>query len=251
MLDELNITSPNISQQLEVFAPNCELGVIANAECAALIWEAISAEMKLQLANVYQAAFAGPPWFEVGKCQGCGNFSSEKDIFCPICANAVVEAYPTDQLIEEYFPTMLAQYTPGLIVLATDESGTIVGFSIGGYTSLEDLILNKYQSEQILDSIVSQTGLSPGMNLFYDNETAISPEMQGMGFGKQLSMARIIGLNQLGFQLACGRTVNENWLGLKKVQYNNQGYRFSYFVPEGETYEANGVPRYFYLARKD
>lgn len=211
----------------------------------------LSPEIQFQMAEAYRAAFAGDPWEEKYICPSCGRYL--KNSFCPKCqVSSSQEAYPINELLNDYFPEMLSAFVPGMLGIAI-ESSQVAGFTTGGFTVLENLIYNKYVSEnpkRILNSISSSANISPNELVFYDNETCILPSLQGQGLGKVLSLARIKAALKMRAEIICGRTINVPWLGLKERQLTQARYNFTYLVPDGESYQVDGMPRYFYLAIK-
>lgn len=215
------------------------------------ILKAINTNDKLQMAQIYQEAFAGPPWFEVFQCSSCGNFAKEA-ISCSYCGkNSFSEAYPIQTLINEYFPEMLASYAPGVLIFAKDEKQEIQGFTTGGAIKLSDLIAKKYKGNPaILRSIVAHTGVNPNETVFYENETCISPNKQKKGMGGDLNFQRIAEAANQGYKYICGRTVNLPWINLKKRQFDELGYDCVSFFPDGDDYNVDGQRRYFFMATK-
>jgi hypothetical protein len=63
-------------------------------------------EIGPELAATYKIAFAGPPWNEVSRCinAGCSvsYLAEEAGCNCQCCGKPTVEAYSTDQLIENW-----------------------------------------------------------------------------------------------------------------------------------------------------
>ena len=235
----------------EIIRPNLVSYTFNTPEEAALVWAGLTADEQLQMADVYQKAFGGDPWYEVGACQQCGNFTSSMSI-CQSCSStSISEAYPTEDLVGSYFPNdMLQAYLPGMFTMAKVE-GRVVGFSTGGFVTLGELIDRKYSGNQlILSSIMQETGVSEQDVLFYDNETCVDNSYQGLGIGKLLGEERRMLATELGADLICGRTVNLPWLSLKNRDLNAAGFDFLAFVPDGDNYQINGLLRNFYLAFK-
>jgi hypothetical protein len=222
-----------------------------SVQVAKKIFKSINAPDKMQMAQIYQEAFAGPPWFEVYQCSNCGNFAKEATI-CGYCSkSSFSEAYPIQTLINEYFPEMLASYAPGVLIFAKNEMNEIQGFTTGGAIKLADLIAKKYKgSPVILQSIVTQTGVNPNETVFYENETCISPKKQKKGMGGDLNFQRIAEAANQRYEHICGRTVNLPWINLKKKQFNELGYDCVSFFPDGDDYNVDGQRRYFFMATK-
>lgn len=207
--------------------------------------------IRSQMAQTYKDAFGGYPWFEVFQCSKCGNYSPE-DSNCTYCGGVdFSEAYPIQDLVNNYFPEMVMSYTPGVLILAENHEGDLEGFSTGGGIALGHLIEKKYGGNKtILNSILSQTDLSPDSVVFYENETCISPNSQKRGMGGNLNLERLLSAKEQGFQFICGRTVNQPWLRLKQRQMDELGYDFISFIPEGDDYTIEGQRRYFFLGIK-
>lgn len=207
--------------------------------------------LKLDMAEVYKLAFGGKPWYERYLCKGTDECGFLKDAFCPKCQSdkTVTEAYPTEWLVKEYFEEMLSTFVPGILgILQLGEETP--GFTTGGFSTLNTLISKKYgkRAETVLASIARMADVKPETLVFYDNETCINPLNQGQGLGPKLSEYRISEAISLGAEVVCGRTINATWLKTKERQFREKGFDFIYFVPEGDTYEVNGNPRYFYIA---
>lgn len=212
------------------------------------IYGGFSMAVKLTMADIYREAFGGYPWFERYLCALCGRFLKTTE--CDLCKQTTTqEAYPVKTLIEEDFPEMMSSFVPGMLGLVFDDR-KLIGYTTGGFIDLDELIEKKYKSNTIYYSVIEQFGLNGQEDVFYDNETCIYPQIQQRGVGTKLSYTRIkvaIGMNA---DLICGRSINKPWLNIKESQFTAEGYNFSRFVPNGDTYEVDGNPRYFYLAQK-
>lgn len=238
----------------EIEAPGAEIISLdfKTPKEAAEAYLSLPQSLKADMAEIYRAAFGGAPWYEKYKCEGTPECGFLQEPFCPVCKNdkAVSEAYPKDWLINTYFGEMLTDFIPGILgILKQDERA--VGFTTGGFCRLNELVFKKYgtKAQKIRDSITSRLALEAESVVFYDNETCILPEKQGQGLGPKLSEYRIGQSLALGAELICGRTINHTWLATKGEQFKRRGLEFNFFVPDGDTYEVNGNPRYFYLAR--
>lgn len=214
------------------------------------VYQGLDADVQMQMADIYRAAFGGYPWYEKFRCLSCGQYTASED-GCPRCGSSdMCEAYPRDELMADYFPQMVGEFTPGLLMLATAPQGELVGFSTGGFTTPADLVDIKYGGNRdILRSITTQGRLIAGDPMFYDNETCIWPDLQKRGVGKQLSQDRIKAAISMDAAYICGRSVNLKWLALKERQLTAAGYDFTCFTPDGDTYEVEGIARRFYIAR--
>ncbi len=213
-------------------------------------YTSLSDEQRLGMAKVYQEAFGGYPWFESFRCNKCDEFTKTDGVCAHCGGDSFSEAYPLDWLVSEYFPHMMTQYTPGVLVVL-EEGTDVIGFTTGGATTLGELIEDKYKGKpDILDSIISQTGVSPESVVFYENETCVTSSLQQKGSGRKLNLARVSAAHEMGFPLVCGRTINQPWINLKQKQFTQFGYDFLSFNPEGDTYEVDGVRRQFFMATK-
>lgn len=229
-----------------------ETFIYTGKESAIQTWRGIPRPMKSAMAKVYQAAFGGEPWKEKWRCPNCGGYLQDKN--CSKCnLKTRFKAYTLRELIKTDLPSMLVTFAPGMLALAR-VSDQIAGFTTGGLVGLKTLISKKYASEDpqlIFDSIATRFNLTASDQVFYDNETCVRPELQGQKIGNQLSQTRIEAAVSLNANLICGRTINMPWLKLKEKQLTQAGYTFAYQVPEGDTYQVDGKPRYFYIAKKD
>lgn len=229
---------------------NTKIYLYESPKDALITYASIPERLKTEMADVYREAFGGSPWFEKYKCGDCGNFAAGNEC-CPNCQSQNMgEAYPKKELTEKYFPQMLQEFTPGLLIIASNQSGKIVGFTTGGAITLSELIQKKYKGNPtILRSITDTTGIGQEDIVFYDNETCISPDAQQKGIGTTLSRERIALADQIGFPI-CGRTINRPWLQVKNRQLGQLGYQVQSFIPTGDNYQVEGNSRTFYLAKK-
>ena len=212
---------------------------------ANLVYASLGVDRQLDLANIYRSAFAGPPWYERFRCIRCGSFQAFAG-GCTKCGSEVGEAYPTDELVKDYFPQMLSQYSPGVLILLAK-----VGFATGGMIELDRLIDLKYGgNKELLESIIEKAAIGPRQRVFYDNEACVLPNAQKSGVGKKLSLARVEAAIGLGADVVTGRTINQPWLAVKRRQWEEKGFSFSAFVPSGDDYEVAGAKRYFFVAKK-
>lgn len=206
-------------------------------------------KQKAGMATVYQKAFGGYPWYEVFKCDQCEEFSKTQEQ-CVHCGGShFSEAYPLQELVNDYFPHMMSGYAPGVTIILEDNA-EVIGFTTGGGIALGQLAKDKYKDNtEILNSIIQRTGVNPEDRVFYENETCISASLQQKGAGGRLNYERVKAANEMGFDLICGRTINQPWLKLKERQLAEFGYDFVSFNPDGDTYEVDGVRRQFFMAR--
>ena len=214
------------------------------------LYKSFEPELKGQMAEVYRQAFAGAPWFEKFRCNDCNRFFAT-DSCCPECQGLNVrEAYPTKDLIDNYFPKTLAEFTPGVLATAS-QNGSVIGFVIGGEITLEKLINKKYGgNSMIMESIVNNFSVRPESVLFYNNEFCVLPEKQNQGTGTSLASAQLADVLKLEPEFVTGRTINRSLLNISKNGLKSAGYDFSYFVPNGDDFQVNGTPRFFYLGKR-
>lgn len=222
-----------------------------NAGQALEAYQTLSDEQKLAMAGVYQEAFGGSPWYEVFKCNSCEEFARTNDACSHCGGNSFSEAYPIGWLVSDYFPHMVSQYTPGVLV-TLESDGKMIGFTTGGAITLGQLIEDKYKGKpEILASIIERTGVSPDEVVFYENETCIIASLQQRGSGGKLNLARVGAASKMEFPLVCGRTINQPWINLKERQLAGYGYDFVSFNPDGDLYEVDGVRRQFFMAARN
>lgn len=251
MQDSINSLEGSITTAIEESVPGTFAYFFTQADQVEDWLKCQPAEDMEQMARIYQAAFGGAPWFEVGQCSACGTFANTVGIPCSECSNITTEAYPTRFLIEEYFPKMLQGYLPGVLVFAYNEDGQIVGWTSGGFCQLDELVSRKYSGrETTIESLCKTGNLSPQDWIFYDNETCVLPDVQKGGFGRKLGESRLIAAASVGAETIIGRSINLPWLANKSQILNNENYSFVMTIPSGDTYQVNGVPRTAYIARK-
>ena len=218
-------------------------------EAAASWWRRTPNNDKIQMAQTYRDAFAGPPWREVGQCPKCGIFTSELGS-CSKCSTQVAEAYPTKDLRNIYFPNTLRTFIPGMVAIAKTKE-QIIGFTLGGFRQLDRLIKDKYPpvcSTEVLKITCDYFGLSPRLPVWYDNETCVRPGYQGLGVGARLNSARINSALELGDPdlTIIGRSINRKWLDVKQRQLSDAGLTYREFTP-ADTYDP---ARTLYVARR-
>ncbi len=218
---------------------------------ALAVYSSFSNQDKDDMADTYQEAFGNYPWYERYKCPKCGDFL--KDAFCPKCkVVSKKEAYPKSELISKDFPEMLTTYVPGMISLAR-QNLEVVSFTTGGFARLDNLISKKYKQQnpvKIKKSIADFFDVNLRTEAFYDNETCVKVNLQRSGIGTELSQTRIDQAIALGAVAICGRSINKKWLDVKEFQFLAAGFSFARLVPNGDKYQVDGKPRYFYLAQK-
>ncbi len=221
-----------------------------NGEQALEAYVSLTEKQRSEMAVVYQEAFGGYPWYEVFKCNGCEEFV-RTDVACSHCGgNSFSEAYPIEWLMNEYFPHMVSQYVPGVLI-TLEHGGRMIGFTTGGAIKLGQLIEDKYKGKpEILASIIGNTRVSPTDEVFYENETCISESSQQRGLGGKLNLARVRAASDMGSSLVCGRTINKPWIKLKQRQLAEHGYDFVSFIPDGDSYEVAGLRRHFFMASR-
>ncbi len=222
-------------------------------EMADSTYASLPSQMKDQMAGVYQQAFAEKPWNEKYRCVTCGAMGSDDVCRTPECANeGFDEAYPKQELIDDYFPNrMMKKFLPGILINAYDGNGNVIGFMSGGFTTPDLLVQEKYGgNEEILRSIVEMCAISPDRLIFYNNEVCTLPAVQKRGIGGLLSSELLRGAVSKGADVICGRSINEPWLRVKERQLIAAGFDFVRFTPRGDTFEMDGLKRQFYLAKK-
>jgi hypothetical protein len=247
----INLYITTMSEQLTpeeaLSRPFLETRYYYSPEDAQKQYRALPERERYQMAEVYREAFGGAPWYERFKCGGCGGFSASVEC----CAGAEMgEAYPVEELVQESFPRNMAEFTPGIVILAKDLMGKMYGFSTGGFTTVQSLVDSKYGgSQEILDAICER-GVTPDTSMFYNNETCVMPTTQQKGMGTRLNAKRTEAARYLKADIICGRSINVPWLGVIQRQLGQVGYDFDAFTPRGDTYAVEGAARQFYIARR-
>lgn len=192
------------------------------------------------MCDVYRDGFGGPPWNEVGKCFQCGAFLPTMSSPCNMCgSDKIGEAYPRDELANEYFPRQLETYTPGLLGIARVQR-QVVGFAFMGFSELGNLVEQKYgaDADGVLRSITSRTELRIGQRIGYFNEIVVAPEWQNRKVGSALSFAGTQALaNELGAGTILGRSINLNLLGMVERQFPQLGLRFQAITPKEDSHK--------------
>jgi len=187
----------------------------------------LSVSVKLQMAKVYKDAFKLPPW---------------------------CEEYDAADLVKNYFPEMINEFSPGVLVIADNIQEGVIGFCQGGLTTLKDLANIKYKSdpEKIQKSIQAKGGIGDGEVIFYENEMCVLPSKWNKGVGNALNNARFDFIDELGVDTVIGRSINTVLLGMKEKQFPKRGFNFSQFIPEGDNFAVNGIPtqRFCYVAQR-
>jgi GNAT superfamily N-acetyltransferase len=142
------------------------------------------------IAFAYKKTFGGEPWNEGWKCAGCGNILplSFSGKFCPSCASRgktfpLAEYWPIRQIVSDLRREMAK---PGSLCLAAFEGTDVIGFAWG----------YKIEVNKDTDAYLEAPGLHDLANgtYFYLDETAVVPDRQGEGIGRQL--VRRISLGQ-------------------------------------------------------
>jgi hypothetical protein len=220
-------------------------------------WGSMSSDKRLSIARTYQAGFAGPPWFEVGKCQQCGRFTDNTSTCANCSSEEVNEAYPTEELVEDFLPDNLAAFAPGVFVDASTPTGEVLGFATGGEVALADLITKKYaleEPEEILTEYIRVVSEATGWQVardskvFYENEAVVNPKYQGYKLGGKLNQRRLQYFAGTDVPLLVGRTVNKPWLQVKRKQLGEMGFEVVELAPQADSYRADGQPRILFSA---
>jgi hypothetical protein len=114
-------------------------------------------ELGSDLAETYKIAFAGPPWFEVSRCDqlDCSVGLSGLDVGCPCpgCKTELTEAYKTDELISSWC-NMLSE-EDGFMEVAI-EDGLPQRATIARPTTPNELWLRKYSDVPAMKAILAR-----------------------------------------------------------------------------------------------
>lgn len=149
-----------------------------------------TAEQLEQAAKLFGEVFAGPPWCEVTKCNGCMKFSglgSKIGGRCLCCGIGVLEpAYPPRRM-QEVIGGLLS--TPGATLYLIDAGG-IRGFAWGYPQPIAEAIggFPKGLRRRIVQTVKEITGSSLVFSLA---EIGIQKEYRGRRWGKLLFLRQI------------------------------------------------------------
>ncbi len=198
-----------------------------NAEEALRQYGELPVSVKLQMAKVYKEAFKLEPWFE---------------------------EYDAADLAKNYFPEMIGEFSPGVLVIADNIQEGVIGFCQGGLTTIPELAEIKYLSDPkgIGDSIMEKGKIKEDEYVFYENEMCVLPSKWNKGVGNALNKARFDVIDELGVDTVIGRSINTVLLGMKEKQFPKRGFNFSQFIPDGDNFTVNGISteRFCYLAKR-
>jgi len=176
--------------------------------------------------------------------------------------------YDMDQLINQDFPSMVASFVPGGLVIAKNRLGEVVGFASGGQTTAQELVRKKYSNEtqerqeSIVASILQNTGLSEEDQFMYENELVLASDttllegqssVRNKGLGTELSRQRQNIFGRIGYGAILGRTLNPYLLKMKKKLFSEEnGFTMTTFIPNGDGYTnpVTGTKRTIYFAMR-
>jgi hypothetical protein len=190
-------------------------------------YDELPVSVKLQMAKVYKEAFKLPPWRE---------------------------EYDAADLVKNYFPEMIGEFSPGILVIADNMKDGVIGFCQGGLTTTEDLATIKYKSNpgQIQESIQKKGEIGEGEVIFYENEMCVLPSEWKQGVGKALNKVRLDYVDELGIDIVVGRSINTRLLEMKEKAFPERGFSYSKFLPTGDNFTVNEIPtqRFCYVAKR-
>lgn len=240
---------PEINREKLVQQTSYEVVEYNSPSGALLKYGSLPISTRLQMAKVYRQAFQGKPWFEKFECDIDG---PQQNSCCTDCGKKDLAAsYQTPKLVEETFPKMLSDFSPGALVIAKNQENGIIGFCCGGMTTLNDLIRLKYNGNKtIQQSIMANTRLSLDLPFFYQDEMCVLPEFQGLGIGSAMDQVRLDWIDNRRIDLVYGRSINPNLLGMKMRHMPKRGFEVKIFRPEGDTYVVENNPRRGYFAQR-
>lgn len=102
------------------------------------------------LSQLYAEVFAGPPWNEYTKSQGCNTFfglDTKPGDLCPDCKDLLQRAYPTHDTIIHITSEL---NRPNAILTTIESEKQIVGFAWGfSYNNCSEFISEKYRTEEM------------------------------------------------------------------------------------------------------
>lgn len=136
------------------------------------------------IAQIYQKAFGGSPWYEGQICPIC-RYTVGLDLpmkFCEMCYSKdnrkilMVEFWPEAKVITDLYRENSEE---GSICLVALERHEIVGFAWGYEIETTAQTLDKLEAPKLLDDL-------PNGKYFYLDECAIHPRFQRLGGGTQL-----------------------------------------------------------------
>lgn len=225
MQSEINFTgyqfsadsNPNTGKELDGIAAYRTFAWETEEE-GSKIWQTLPPETKTGMAATYKEGFAGPPWEERFKCnnQECsatGIFYPKKPESgkCVHCGGTDIgEAYPINELLEKLFPELIGSKKSGVLNIAYDNQEEVIGFAIGGKSTLEKVKKGHYGEGEwpaVCDLIYKQSGLGEKDEIFYIDELVVRPDYQFKKVGSGLasrSMAKAINSGSV----ICGLTLN-------------------------------------------
>lgn len=100
-----------------------------------------------EIIPVYQAAFAGEPWYEVSKCGTCstGYSRQEPGCECEVCGNLTSEAaYTTEELLERF--DMLGETRPTCWYTEREADGKLAFAAMAWRATARQISEEKYDS---------------------------------------------------------------------------------------------------------
>jgi GNAT superfamily N-acetyltransferase len=135
-----------------------------------------------EIAGVYQTAFAHEPWLEGYRCPLCNSvfgFTAHLSL-CPNCRKEdmlinLIEYWPISRVITDFYTENTKE---NAICLVAEEDGSAVGFAWR----------YRFDISPSTEVKISATGLSKiyMRSVFYLDECAVLPKLQGQGIGKTL-----------------------------------------------------------------
>lgn len=140
------------------------------------------------IAGLYRDVFAGPPWNEVYRCNGCKK-EFGYDVGCDhvCCGATVVECYPVDETAVRIRDQLSRTNARISLATADDTSADIVGFSWGWEDSLREDVADRFSLKPgDVPMIRERLGWTPDDTFFYLSELGLLPDYRGRGLGKAL-----------------------------------------------------------------
>ncbi len=163
------------------------------------------------VASTYAEVFAGEPWKEVSRCDRCSQFSSKSPLLeagCTCGGTFNLEAYPlvdTAQYIaQELNKTDAIGIFLAQVQWLEQVQRCISGFGWGFKMTPEELSLKKYRTQE-MQQLVTELLIKTGF-FYYVSEVGVLPNLQGLGFGKDLTNKIVDSGKQKGYQQFVVRT---------------------------------------------
>ena len=143
--------------------------------------------------QIYAEVFAGNPWYEISKCNNCGQFGSnspEEKTSCSHCESGTLSlpAYPKDSTKKYIFEELSKPDAVGLLAIylnSANDNEQLAGFGWGYRMTDKEFVSEKYSSEEMGETILEL--LINSSIFYYISEVGVIETLQGQGIGKKLT----------------------------------------------------------------